>query len=257
MIYIKGFNFYKSIIEDLTEESELILIFLQLNSGASKEILNNKTCYKITMLSVEEIKEHLIKNIPQFFFVYNKKSAEEIAISDSKTQIIGFNEEELFPKKNNNYNDDDDNDINNKIMNIVISLFHEGGHQKYHMNINLDSPFEPVLFINRKYEIKDHNTDKIGESGVSVDLYLYNFFVFPSQILIHSSESYQLMNKDYFTGKLNEINMISNRIITNFLQKNNLNEPSDPDDIDALNNINKFLKKENNEIQDNCYLIIN
>ena len=27
-IYIKGFNFYKSIIEDLTEESELILIFL-------------------------------------------------------------------------------------------------------------------------------------------------------------------------------------------------------------------------------------
>ena len=92
-----------------------------------------------------------------------------------------------FQKKNNNYNDDD-NDINNKIMNIVISLFHEGGHQKYHMNINLDSPFEPVLFINRKYEIinqeclgrykdpKDHNTDKIGESGVSVDLYLYNFF---------------------------------------------------------------------------------
>ena len=98
-IYRKGFNFYKSIIEDLTEESELILIFLQLNSGASKEILNNKTCYKITMLSVEEIKEHLIKNIPQFFFVYNRKSGEEISISDSKTQIIGFNEEELFHKK--------------------------------------------------------------------------------------------------------------------------------------------------------------
>ena len=51
------------------------------------------------MLSVEEIKEHLIKNIPQFFFVYNKKSGEEIAITDSKTQIIGFNEEELFHKK--------------------------------------------------------------------------------------------------------------------------------------------------------------
>ena len=65
------------------------------------------------------------------------------------------------------------------------------------------------------------------------------------------------MNKDYFTGKLDEINMIANRIITNFLQKNNLNQPSDPDDIDALKNIIKFLKKENNEIQDNCYLIIN
>ena len=43
--YKKAFDFYKSIIGDLNEESELMLMFLQLNSGSGNEILNNKSCY--------------------------------------------------------------------------------------------------------------------------------------------------------------------------------------------------------------------
>ncbi len=46
-----------------------MLIFLQLNSGAGKELINDKNCYKISMIPISEIKEHLINNIPKYFFI--------------------------------------------------------------------------------------------------------------------------------------------------------------------------------------------
>ena len=90
-----------------------MLMFLQLNSGSGNEILNNKSCYKISMISIEEIKEHLVKNIPQYFFAFNEEKGEDIALTDPKTQIIGFNEQLIFAKRDKILSE---NEINNNIM---------------------------------------------------------------------------------------------------------------------------------------------
>ena len=265
--YIKAFNFYNSIIKDLSENSDLMLMFLQLNSGTGKEILNNKSCYKISMISIKEIQEHLINNIPKYFFCFIMKNGENIAISDPKTQIIGFNEQEIFRRKN----EDEkltENEINNEIMNILICVFHEGGHQKFHMNTKASSKSEPIMFITKEYNfqsqeylnVKDvNNANENGESGMSVDFYLYNFSLYPAQIISKSAQSYKLLKKEYFIGSLEQLNRISLEIIFEYLNKNNIpKDPSVSDDIDTLRNIIKSLNKENNDkLDDDDYIIIN
>ena len=255
----KGFNFYKSIIEDLTEESELMFIFLQLNSGSGRELINNKNCYKISMISISEIKEHLINNIPKYFFYYNDKSADKIAISDSNTQVLAFNKEKIFSDKNAT------ND--NKSMNVSIGMFHEGGHQKFHMNISIGSDIEPILFMDKTYKLlsqeildlfKGNKGNINGESGMCVDYYLYNFYLYPAQIIINSSQSYKLMDKALFIGKLDNLNNIAIGIINDYLKDNkiHLKNPSGKDDIEALNDIVKILKKDEKEDLDNNYITI-
>ena len=260
----KGFNFYRSIIEDLSEESELMLIFLQLNSGSGKELINNKNCYKISMIPISEIKEHLINNIPKYFFYYNHKGGENIAVSDSITQILAFNKEEIF-SENTNINNIHNND--NRIMNVTISMFHEGGHQKFHMDFKTGYNVEPLLFINKNYKLISQeilnllngNSNNIkGESGMCIDYYLYNFFLYPAQIIIRSSQSYKIMDKKFFTGKLDELNKIAIEIINNYLKNNKISikNPSGEDDRDALINIVKILKKDDKDNLDDKYIII-
>ena len=264
--YKKGFNFYKSIIEDLNEESELMLIFLQLNSGSGREKLNNENCYKISMIPISEIKEHLINNIPKYFFYYNDKNGDNIAMSESKTQILGFNEQSIFLNNDNNNNndnindnnDDNNNDNNNAAANVLIGMFHEGGHQKFHMDIKKSYKKGPFFFIDKTFSlvsqeilnIKDNNDNIRGESGICIDCYLYNFYLYPAQIILKSSKSHKLWNKSLFTNKLDKLNEIASKIINDFLQGNQiiLKNPSGKDDMDALKNIIKILKKDN-EIQ--------
>ena len=259
----KGFNFYKSIIEDLSEESELMLLFLQLNSGSGKELINNKNCYKISMIPISEIKEHLINNIPKYFFYYNHKGGENIAVSDSITQILAFNKEEIFSENTNNIHNND-----NRIMNVTISMFHEGGHQKFHMDFKTGYNVETLLFINKNYKLisqeilnllKGNSNNIKGESGMCIDYYLYNFFLYPAQIIIRSSQSYKIMDKKFFTGKLDELNKIAIEIINNYLKNNKIStkNPSGEDDIDALINIVKILKKDDKGKLDDKYIIIN
>ena len=219
--YIKAFEFYKDIINALSEESELVLMFLQLNSGSGKEILNDKTCYKISMISINKIKEYLLNNIPRYFYCYKKKNGNDIAISDPRTQVMGFNESEIFIKKSKTPSKEENE---NEIMNIVICLFHEGGHQKFHMNINMKFKNEPILFMTKRYNLENqeylniggtNNDIKIGESGMSVDYYLYYFSLYPAQILTKSLQSHKLLKKNYFTGDLYVLNTISLKIINN------------------------------------------
>ena len=281
--YKKGFSFYKSIIEDLNEESELMLIFLQLNSGSGREELNSKNCYKMSMIPISKIKEHLINNIPKYFFYYNDKGGNDIAISEAKTQILGFNEQLIFSNHNSHINNNIDitnsnnnintndinnnintNNINNNTANVLIGMFHEGGHQKFHMDIKISYKVEPILFIDKTYRlvsqeilnIKDNKNNIKGESGMCVDYYLYNFYLYPAQIILKSSNSHKLLDKSLFTNKLDKLNEIANKIINDYLQANQIipKNPSGKDVIDTLNNIIKILKKDN-KVQSNNNLI--
>ena len=110
-------------------------------------------------------------------------------------------------------------------------MFHEGGHQKFHMNKNLKFEYEPILFITILYDLENqeylniggtNSNIKIGESGMSVDYYLYFFSLYPGQIITKSLQSHKLLNKSIFTGDLYVLNSISLTIIYNYLQKNNI-----------------------------------
>ena len=72
--------------------------------------------------------------------------------------------------------------------------------------------------------------------------------MFPAQILVRSSESYKLYKKEYFTGKLKELNTISSSIIINYLNNNNIfpKNPTGSEDIDSLPNIIKILNQKEN-----------
>jgi len=153
-----------------------------------------------------------------------------------------------------------------KTANVLIGMFHEGGHQKFHMDIEMCNENEPVLFISKTYKVisqeilfkKDSNNNVIGESGMCLDYYLYNSFFIPGQIIIRSSQSYKLLNKELFTGKLEGLNKISNEIINDYLKskKINSNDPSDEYDIDALVNVTQILKKEDKGKLDSDYITI-
>ena len=218
--YLEGFKFFESILKDLNEESELMLMFLQLNSGSGFELLNGNNCYKISMISIEEIKCHLIKNIPKYFFVYGEESSDYI-ISDQRTQVLAFNNKELLKFKSK-----DETSKKNNVMNVVIGLFHELGHQKFHMNDKVGAKQSPILYIKKDFSIgiqKDISKKKEnGEAGRCVDSYLYGNNINVG-FLINSKNSYKLMNKTLFLGKLNELSNIAFNIAKNFVEelKNN------------------------------------
>ena len=211
--YLNGFNFYESIIKELKEESELMLMLLQLNSGFGFELLNNNYSYKISMISIEDIKSHLLMNIPKYFFTFQGENSNWV-LSDQRTQIIAFNEEVLFEYKSQYFTQE------SKTMNIVIGIFHESGHQKFHMNINVGAKLPPILYIKKNYElgIQEDSMVKLkerGEAGKCIDNYLYGYGFNPG-FLIKSNNSSRLMKKTLFLGKLDKLNELAEQIAIEF-----------------------------------------
>ena len=214
-VYYDGFHFFEDIVKDLKEESEIMLMFLQLNSGFGYELLNNNYCYKISMISIEEIKRHLITNIPKYFFIYSEE-CNKCIISDQRTQILAFNQKKLFDLKGK-----DEKTKKNNTMNVVIGLFHESGHQKFHMNDKVGAKPSPILYITKEYKIgvqKDNSAKIIerGEAGKCIDNYLYGMGM-NLGFLFYSGNSYKLMNKELFLGDLKELNEKAQKIAEKFI----------------------------------------
>ena len=171
--YFDGFHFFENIVKDLKEESEIMLTFLQLNSGFGYELLNNNYCYKISMVSIEEIKKHLINIIPKYFFVFSEECNQSI-ISDQRTHILAFNQKKLFKLE-----DGDENTRKINKMNVVLILFLEACHQNFQMDDKVGAKFFPILYITKDYKIGTQKHNKMKEiekteAGKSFDNYLYD-----------------------------------------------------------------------------------
>ena len=107
-----------------------------------------------------------------------------------------------------------------KTTNVVIGLFHESGHQKLHMNINVGARLSPILYIKKNFEIGNQGdrTAKIkvrGEAGKCVDNYLYGYG-FNTSFLFLSELSPIIMDKSLFLGKLDRLNNIAGEIALDF-----------------------------------------
>ena len=225
--YKKGFEFFKSIISDLNEDSDLIFIYLQINSGCGLELISNEKCYKLSMIAVEDIKSHIIENIPKYFYIYSSNLDNYIS-TDAITQVMIFNEKKVMDTNSINK-------INNNIMNITIGMLHESGHLNFHMNTEVGGDRSPVNCINKRFDFtkKYHwKNPQRRESGKLIDHFLYNSsYDEISIVLISSLRSNELMNKNYFINDLDNLNnAVRNIVISNISkegQDNNINEKTD------------------------------
>ena len=240
--YNKGFEFFKSIINDLNEDSDLTFIYLQIHSGSGLNLINNEPCYKMSMLSVEDIKSHIIENVPKYYFIYFSKKNNYIS-TDQRTQVMCFNEEKLFDSTSVN-------SVKNNIMNITLGIFHEYGHAKFVKNDEVGADPSPKYCINKSFDLveklKWNNKDR-GESGKFVDYFLYNSSDDAHIIIISSKRSNELMDKNLFTNNLDNLNVAAEDIIR---KNSNINAPVNNSNAGGLNNLPNLSPGLEMEIQD-------
>ena len=173
--YILAKNCNLEEIKNLDEKSSLFLSYLQLDSYILKNYYyNGEKSYSLSIELVFILKNHLIKNYEDFFFI-EKQISDEFAYQAIDENITVINEGNLF----------DDQDIFEKIyeineikksknyaMPISMEFRHEkNGHMKKSLkNKHLHSP---ILYLkNGKVNTliyKELNNIKIGESGKIIE----------------------------------------------------------------------------------------
>lgn len=155
-IYNDAISFNKKFIESLKESSELFLFFLELNSGSSINKLTGKLSARLSLLSLEQIKNHLKLTIPDYIIRINC-STNFNGITFNETRMTCINEIDLFGKFQSDeelMNDEDD--FYNKRYILSNLMGHENfGHVKFSMNFfsfKQDNSLEDNTSINGTYE---------------------------------------------------------------------------------------------------------
>ena len=200
-IYFSAAQNNLKFIDSLKEESEIFPFLLQMNSGSSSNyLITNEPIFsaRINMLTLEQIKKHLIASIPKFILRI-KCFSDFHAVSFTETRMSAYSETDIFGSLV------DLDPKNDKPLNLrfVLSnvMKHESfGHIKYSIN---DSSFQfdiPINLCLSKYQpsspiaiysplngefilIYDSHSEKPkGESGYSLFYFLtrgekllYNF----------------------------------------------------------------------------------
>ena len=211
--YIFAKNFIFEIIKNLSEESKLFYIFLQINS-------------KISMLSLEQVKNQLLKFFPKYIIRYYSNTKERVNLK-LKTNLVGINEKHLFKKKlEKNENNFLKKECKNYYsMPIIAELFHELiAHSKYN---------EDILDFQIKY------IDKI-EYGFFIENFIsdnYSHIKFLKDVKNNFSEYYNINlwikeNFNELNSKIERDIQTYNREYKNILKKDDLTEK------DELNNNN-------------------
>ena len=98
--------FLNKLANSFNEESVLIDIFLQYNSGISINYNDNykNTSFELTMLTIEQIKNHLIKILPKIIILYDFDD-NRFSAYDTYNDVININSFLLFDEniKINNF----------------------------------------------------------------------------------------------------------------------------------------------------------
>ena len=174
--YYSAIILQKNIINNLTEESDIFLAILQLNSkiltilpdsywNYIKAIFKKKKEFAYT-ISLEDMKNHLLSLQDNFFFILEDKNEGEFnGMYNNDTKITTINQYLLCNDIGQATTTDEKNNYSFSI-NMVFS--HERiGHRKEMMcNPGIKSP---NIFFNINFEkdyiASDYNNEKIGESG--------------------------------------------------------------------------------------------
>jgi len=209
--YYKAIAFLKNIANNLKEDSCLFDLLMQYNSGISndinlfrkkKKIIENEdTQFELSMLTVEEITNHLKDILPTFLIRYTCNS-DVYAFHSSLNDLIFINERKTFESRTIV-------DFDKKsefTLPIVIILLHEcWGHRKIYLSnkIKKETPIRYRLRSKNFDEdinmILTEKTDEIkGESGLGIEYLISgskknNNFIF-EYILNHAEDTKDLLN---------------------------------------------------------------
>ena len=258
--YIFAKNFIFEIIKNLSEESRLFYIFLQINSKASNILYSNKiynnnnnnesiSNYLISMLSLEQVKKHILKIFPKYIIRYYRNKKER-AILHLKTNLVGINEKHLFKQnlEKNEKNFLEKECKNHYSMPIIAELFHEvTGHSKYKES-QKEKEIYPNYFQDYIFDFQIKSIDKIEmnekkknvESGFLVEYFIsekYSHIKFLKDVKNNFSEYYNINlwikeNFNELNSKIERDIQTYNREYKNILKKDDLTEK------DELNNNN-------------------
>ena len=247
LLILKSENFFREIIKNLEEYSELFFLYLQLNSGIGENLYDGQTYYKISMLDLNDIKFHFLKLYPKYFFVISNENLYDVVFTCYPTTIETFNRTNLFKSKILNKQDIDDS-----IMSLSLIKFHEAGHEKFSFTSNgsnsprnfFSSQFLPIeqttweedrekylKQFNIKYNITKENNINFytykGESGKCVDFYLFKNYTYISNLIYYDNLKEIKDLKLFISPSLKELH---NKILE-ILKKSNDNNAEKTENI--------------------------
>ena len=171
---------FREIITKLKDDSKLRFLFLQLNSGAGKDLLTSKTFYQIKMIPLISIKMHLLKDFSSYFYIYSISSFKDLAYNNPQTNLKGYNE--LCLKKGH-----EDISLLQSNLNTVKLLFlklHENCHSKFSGNYN----FEISPQIAFKTNLSKLSIDKALSIGIIGKTLNYKYKKYLSKIPSNEDE---------------------------------------------------------------------
>ena len=230
--YFKSNQMLKELVSEITEESRLFEAFLYFDSKVIENILTKNTQqkysyndffgrkveikqakyiteYGLSLMTVDEIKRHLIDLIPEIIIQIDT-NVNIYALYEEKTNLMVINEFKLFgdhlEKNEEKFKTDSDYYIVPISMEIMYEMFAHGK-----LRYNKKTEKSPLVLRDSKYnfkvqvlmkEIKCNLTNKYvnqGESGRVFENYISEDKNIIKQ-LKKSSENTKIVNSKYWTG---------------------------------------------------------
>jgi hypothetical protein len=131
LCFKNGFNLFYKIIDNFNENSEIYNNLLQINSFIGYDLILKHHTFGGSILSPNDIKLELIKNLNQFVFVLNLPKGDFKAEYSKNTKVVTFNLAEIFNKPPKNIEKSNNIDSKNFSIIILFIFFHElFGHKK-------------------------------------------------------------------------------------------------------------------------------
>jgi len=207
--YVQSEILYRDIIMNLTYDSSLYFLYLQLNSNWGLDIISSNFWFKIKKISLIEIQTHLLSDFSPFFFTFNNKSP--IAFTDPKTLLKSYNENEsigyFYYSNLGNLED-----INNTIKIFFVKI-HEGTQGKYTGGFNMKTTGRYLLnydlkiidchFDSIRYDIAKERRkfrSNIGEEGYASEIYILGNCKTFNKLLQSERNLESLSNIKLYTG---------------------------------------------------------
>ena len=176
--YIESELFYRKIISELNEDSNLNFLYIQLGSGSGIDLISHTLNYKIKTIPLIVIKNHLLnKYIYPYFFSYNHDMT-HLVINSSMTLIKSYNEDKKLGYKSPSTLGSVEN--KSDMIKLLFLKFNIYGHSKFEKNFNkekypcycLDENYE-IIYIDDKPKNKKEYFYYLGESETVIEYYIF------------------------------------------------------------------------------------
>ncbi len=207
--YVQSEIKYRDLIMNLTYDSCLYFLYLQLNSNCDIDIISSNSWFKIKKIPLDEIRNHLLSDFSPYFFTFYSKSP--TAFTNPQTLLKSFNE-----NKGIGYtildNFAETINLDNSIKLFYIKI-HEGSHCKFKGGFNMRKSGRYLLnydlkvidchYDSIKYDITQQNSKlgkNIGEEGYAAEIFIFGNYKTSDEVLSSSENLSSLSDIKLYTG---------------------------------------------------------